>query len=109
MTEKIAYLILHEAKGRTAITGRTTHRFTLLLSSFATNNSFSNQTRALLTIKPCLLRLMFVFFSFKEKNKTRETKRTESFKKKKTTTKKERKAEANSCVRERGGHVWIWL
>jgi len=27
MTEKIAYLILHEAKGRTAITGRTTHHF----------------------------------------------------------------------------------
>jgi hypothetical protein len=46
---------------------------------------------------------MFVFFLLRKKIKQGKLRGQNPSKKKKTTTKKERKAEATSCVRERGG------
>ena len=101
MTEKMADLILHEAKGRTAITGRATHHFTLLLlSSFATNNSiskqtsrfFNNQKLQFVCYGECLLRLLFLFFFFfLRKTKTKgKSKHNLAKEKEKAYTEKER-------------------
>jgi len=104
MTEKMAYLILHEAKGRTAITGRATHHVTLLLlSSFATNNSiskqtsrfFNNQKLQFVCYGKCLLRLLFLssffFFFFVRKTKIKgKSKHNLAKEKEKAYTEKER-------------------